>query len=956
MEQLPEVMSTLYVVAYAFCLFLGIYTFAASVNRMLGFLCLVLSLSLCIWAFACAAGLPALEFGSVHFRRVLSILGLGVCYTLASLLMIRLRRSRVTAQRERRLLLLAAAPALGLALLTDELLRLAPPGPMARLAGLVPMLPYLLVLAAVRRNGMLRQTEPEDEEILSGAGTLGLYNRLALLAVAAGILHAVVPYFVSGPGPAPAALRFSALLLLLGALIRLIGQLRFNSAAKLYMSLALFVLVIPAVTLNFQREAALNVWAFPLALMLFALVFRRRLLLVALTLTAVLTQSALWLWVPRTAVEVGAGDYLARIGIFAMCFVIAYYVHRTYVYRLRHNERQLQLQKLMTEISSDFAAAGRGGIEQAAHRTLEALGRHFELDRVVIFRKDREDGGATSLWEWHRRDLVPLRPFLPHLTRSRLEWWFERMKDGGAAIIDVHDLPDEPPVQKDKLHAEGTASVAMLPIPGQKEWLGCMGLAAGKPGILRDSLSDFLTIMANLFSGALKRMDSEEEADQLAFYDYLTGLPNRILFRRRAEEVLSREQARGGMAAVLFVDLDSFKNINDTLGHEAGDELLVCVAREMQAALGRSCMLSRFGGDEFLVLAHGIRDKGEAIGAAERLMAAFRRPVRLQEQKFYITASAGVALYPADGRDAETLVKNADIAMFRAKESGKNQYRFCSAAMKEEVSERLSVANSLAGALERGELRLLYQPQLSLHSGRIIGMEALIRWKRPGIGSVPPQLFIPIAESTGLISAIGDWVLRTACEQNKTWQDLGLPRVRMAVNISVHQLRDPGFASKVTGTLAATGLDPEDLELEVTESGAIREQDQIVQVLGEIKQKGVSISIDDFGTEYSSLSRLKQLPVDKVKLDMEFVHGIEESPKDQAITRGMISLARNLGLKVVAEGVETQAQLDFLESRMCDEVQGYYYYRPLSAEEMEEVLRTAAAGEREPDRRVIGPR
>jgi EAL domain-containing protein (putative c-di-GMP-specific phosphodiesterase class I) len=321
------------------------------------------------------------------------------------------------------------------------------------------------------------------------------------------------------------------------------------------------------------------------------------------------------------------------------------------------------------------------------------------------------------------------------------------------------------------------------------------------------------------------------------------------------------------------------------------------------------------------------------------MMEMFNKPFSLKGQKFYITASAGVTLYPIDGEDPEKLIKNADIAMYRAKQKGKNQYHLCSAEMKEEVQKKMKLTGLLYHALEKDELLLYYQPQVSLRTKTIIGLEALLRWKHPKLGMIYPKSFISIAEQTGLINPIGKWVIETACRQNKMWQDMGLPRIRMAVNASVYQFRDAGFVEHVADVLEKTGLAPEDFELEITETEIIREADYIISILNKLKKLGIVISIDDFGTEYSSLSRLKMLPIDRIKMDMQFVHGIEKSDKDKAITKVIISLAQNLGVKIVAEGVETEQQLKFLSQKMCDEVQGFYCYEPMPAEEIEVVLR-----------------
>ncbi|HZK19055.1 MAG TPA: GGDEF domain-containing phosphodiesterase [Clostridia bacterium] len=319
-------------------------------------------------------------------------------------------------------------------------------------------------------------------------------------------------------------------------------------------------------------------------------------------------------------------------------------------------------------------------------------------------------------------------------------------------------------------------------------------------------------------------------------------------------------------------------------------------------------------------------------------MKSFDKPFNANGQEIFTSASVGVSIYPFDGKDAETLIKNADIAMYKAKSKGKNQYVMCTSIMKEEARKNLVLTNNLYRALEKNELSLHYQPQLRLRTSEIIGLEALLRWNHPVMGMIPPNVFIPLAEQSGLINGIGEWVLETACRQNKRWQDLGFPRLRMAVNLSVIQFNNPEIVKTVDKILKRTNLDPKYLELEITESIAIREAKYTTAVLNELKNLGITISIDDFGTKYSSLTRLKMLPVDRLKIDMQFIQGIQSSEKDQAITESIIKLAKSLKLSVLAEGVETKTQLEFLNKGMCDEVQGFYYFKPMPSEEIEKIL------------------
>ena len=433
-----------------------------------------------------------------------------------------------------------------------------------------------------------------------------------------------------------------------------------------------------------------------------------------------------------------------------------------------------------------------------------------------------------------------------------------------------------------------------------------------------------------------------KEAESMAYYDHLTGLPNRTLFKDRLTQAIHLAKRSGRFVGVMFIDLDSFKTVNDNMGHNGGDMLIKEVAGGLVRRLRKTDTVARFGGDEFLIMIGNIPDGKDIDRIAGSIMGLFERPFDLSGQAFFITGSAGVAVYPVDGEDAETLTKNADIAMYKAKAKGKNQYVLCTADMKDEVRRNMLLSNSLYHARERNELAVYYQPQVGLPAGRITGMEALLRWNHPQLGTISPGIFIPLAEKNGLINGIGEWVLRTAISQNKKWRDMGLPGLRMAVNLSINQLKDPRLIDNVERILKETGLRPGYLELEIAESIAINKARYITDRLNGLKKLGVSIAIDDFGTEYSSLSRLKTLPLDRIKIDMPFVQGIESSEKDRAITKVIIHLAGNLGLDVLAEGVETASQSEFLHRQMCDEAQGYYYYKPMPAEEVEGLLRSGA--------------
>jgi diguanylate cyclase (GGDEF)-like protein/PAS domain S-box-containing protein len=426
------------------------------------------------------------------------------------------------------------------------------------------------------------------------------------------------------------------------------------------------------------------------------------------------------------------------------------------------------------------------------------------------------------------------------------------------------------------------------------------------------------------------RRRDEARLNALANYDGLTALPNRALFHQRVQRSLVHAQRFNEGLAVLFLDLDRFKNVNDSLGHNVGDRVLQALAERLTGCLREVDTLARLGGDEFAVLIEQVTDTRFVGSVARKLLQAVAEPLTLDGQEYNITASIGISAYPADGSDAATLLKNADIAMYRAKARGKNNAQFYAVDMNAHSMARLSIETGLRHALERGEFLLHYQPKVDIGSGRICGMEALLRWMRPGTGMVSPAEFIPVAEESGLIEPIGAWVLKAACERNRAWQRQGMPPLRVAVNLSARQFVQANLVSDVARVLDASGLAPGLLELEITESMVMDDPERAIRTLRQLKSMGIALAIDDFGTGYSSLGYLKRFPIDNIKIDRSFIKDIPGNNDDATITRTIIDMTHNLRLKVVAEGVETKAQLDFLREQGCDEMQGYYFSRPLA--------------------------
>ena len=425
-----------------------------------------------------------------------------------------------------------------------------------------------------------------------------------------------------------------------------------------------------------------------------------------------------------------------------------------------------------------------------------------------------------------------------------------------------------------------------------------------------------------------------------ATHDALTGLANRMLLQDRLHQAIAQAARTSKSVWVVFIDLDRFKLINDSLGHKAGDIFLTAISERLQTIVRDSDTVARLGGDEFVLVLPEFGDHKLSANTLKRIMQVVSQAIPIGEKEFTLNCSLGVAVYPNDGNNSTQLIERADMAMYRAKETGRNNFQFFTEEMNEKLLERLMLEEAMRKAVERGEFVLYYQPQVDFRTGRVVGAEALIRWKHPELGLVPPAKFIPLAEETGLIVPIGQWVIRAACEQNMAWERAGYGALRIAVNLSARQFAQPNLALSIASTLTKAGLEPERLEIELTEGLVMTDVENAIEILRDLKALGLQLSIDDFGTGYSSLSYLKRFPIDILKIDQSFVSDIENSPDDATIVLSIISLAHNLRMRVIAEGVETQKQLEYLREHGCDEMQGYYFSRPLPAEEFGELIRS----------------
>ncbi len=876
-----------------------------------------------------------------------------ISYSLACLGLIWRERKRTSGKdyRQNTIIFNSILLALILGSLTDIILNSILKGALPQMAPIFTLIPIGAIYYSMRHYSLMdKKLDIGEEPILTHETLEKIYYYLALAFLSGGLLT-FLSYFLSsmikGRENLQATLISSIILFGFGCII--LGlQLIKRKKIRNFLAMTATLLSIPIITLRFVQYASITVWAFPMILIIIALVFNARLPLILVTLVSILTQIIVWVHAPEDPIPMDRFDYIIRMGMFLIAFWIGMIVNNIYIKRLKENTYQRDFQKIISEISFDFANVCQNTIDEKINNMLIKTGEFFKVDRTYVFLFNHDSKTMTYAHEWRDREVKGKMQVGSTLPLAVYPWWIEELTSKRLINIkDINSLPGEAKMEKEAQRRQENKSVLVIPIGEGQKMLGFIGLDSVKSFKTWTNYHvEMLKILSNLLADGLIKIKAEKEIEIMAYYDYLTGLPKRKYFLDKLAKNVEFTKSTKRKFGLMFMNLDSFQAINDIAGHSTGDLILEKVANNLKKNLRPGDLLARFDGDEFLLMINNVENDREIERVVSGTMGIFQKPTRLLGREYFISSSAGVAIFPKDGGDTESLVKNAEMALQVAKLRGKSQYAFCTEQMKMEMEEEITLSKHLYWALERDELDLYYQPQISLNTGEIIGLEALLRWKHPQMGMISPGVFIPLAEQNGLINSIGDWVLKTASRQGRVWQDKGLPPLRIAVNLSILQFNNPNMVRNLKNILNETGLNPQSLELEITENIAIEEERYTRDVLHKLKKLGVSISIDDFGTAYSSLGRLKTLPIDRIKIDMQFVQAIENSEKDQAIVQVIINLAKSLGLGVLAEGVETKDQLEFLHQKKCDDVQGYYYYRPMPVDEIEALLQYNGRGRR----------
>lgn len=818
---------------------------------------------------------------------------------------------------------------------------------MTKIPSLAPifiLVPLSFIAYVIKDNVIFRPTYKQALEkenlLLNDEKRSKLYSLMGLILVGGAIFNFKNIFVLED---------LSSHLLLLNIIVTVIGTMIFltphmvnstkvqETILTFWMALALSILM-----WNFREINMMNsVWPIPLFFLMVTIVFNNKLMFYTIAVISLVIGFLMLFFPDYNDVMISSYEHSLRLMFLGIAILLTSYIAKLYKEKLEENKQQTQLQILISEVSSLLMMINVNNFDDSMEKTLKMCSKFLKSDRAYLAFFSPDFHTMKISHTWADQGVKPIENMGLDISTQNYPEMLERLKQNKIINVDSpNEVPDEAVLEKQMLIESQIQSLVVLPISTKDKVIGFIGfdmLTAQKNWLIKDF--NLFLVITNMISDAIEKLDREKALNELSLIDALTKLPNRTLFTRQLEEAIAYAESHKEYLGVVLLDLDGFKDINDTLGHNWGDALLVKVAEQLSNSTRAYDTVSRFGGDEFLILIPNIYELKDLLEITNKLIKQLEVATSVENQEFYITASAGLSVYPFDGTDANALIKHADMAMYEAKDKGKNQYAVCSEIMKQEMEERVSITNALYDAIDKNQLYLYYEPQIDLKSQEILALEVLIKWEHPEFGTIAPEVFLPLASQSGLIHALGQWVLKESLEQMNKWHNQGLDNFKLAINLSIEEFQHENFIQNVKRSLLDSGFEMTYLIFEIPEGIAIQNTEAVIEKLEALSDMGIKISIDDFGMEYSSLSNLKELPVNRLKIAQKFIHGIHENKKDETIINVIIQLAQALGLKAIAEGVESKAQVDFLKENGCHEVQGVYYYPPMLNHEVEVLLK-----------------
>lgn len=851
-------------------------------------------------------------------------------------------KERRTISEKRQSLIILMATILGVTVssMTDIIIVLMLKIEMPQIAPLIILIPFIAILYSIMIHRLMMPQEDVPVMVMlksSAKDMIYRYMTSGLLVSSAVVF--IFLYFFEHSG-----LLYSFFLALVltvfGVSIRIIIRSRLSEDHKDSLVLLIVVLLMPFVQYSLGDTADKALWVLPFLLMIGFMLYSNSKMMLGIGIGSLLSYGHYWVIISRRVLVITDKDIIVRMLLLTVGIILSIIINRFFLLRLKENAHQVNNQQMISEISTFLVSAKNENFETKVDKILELIGERYQVDRTYLFSIDADGLTLSYTHEWCSEGIDSGIGDLINIPVTQFPWWMKELKMNQVINIpSVAMLPDEAKIEHAELLSQKIQSTLAVALYVDAKMIGYIGLDSVRvQKKWEESYITNLKIIGNVLSDAFAKNEVEKVIHSMAYHDQLTGLPSRQLFADRLEQTIKMADRAGEKILVTMLDLDGFKRVNDTMGHDVGDVLLIQVARRLENAMRDSDTVSRFGGDEFLLLCGGIRNISDAQAVGAEVIEAFREPFILGGETFSITASVGLAIYPDDGETNEKLIKNADIAMYHAKDNGKNTFALCSNQLKDSNQLNTLLTNSLYQAMDANEFFMCYQPQVDLSTSKIVGVEALIRWHHKDVGLIKPAEFIKIAERNGYILQLGEWVLNEVFQQMVNWSEDGYNDFNVAVNISFLQIKHPDFVEMLKGLISQYRVDPSRLEIEITESIAMSQKNHIEAKLRELRALGIKIAIDDFGTEYSSLGRFKDLAVDKIKIARPFIDGISMGQKDEAIVKSIISLAKNLHISLIAEGVETADQRDFLLAEEVQYVQGFFYYHPMMPDEIKPLL------------------